>query len=653
MALVRRAGLSLMATLALGAIVVGTASAAEIAEWLASGSEIGSPLKAKSETVTALRLEDSKMGVEVEIASKGTGTVGPTEKDLVELLTVTSVKTVAGACESPVAVPVNLPWRTELFLSGATFRDRTIEAGWLIECTVFGIKTVDTCTGNFTAAAINIAESKDVDTETDAVTAAEAGNCTVGGAGASLILAGNVTLVSAEAPETALAVSAAAGPPPAARDEYTDFTGGNAAVLVDHEKNISEKALAITEFGVADAVDWRSPKAGEITKNWPVAYARTEKIKLEVRFALEAETQKFLEEKLEGEVTFSGELTLGATKLTFTKKLTMAQVTAQLTAHKTYLTTETVESNVAVPEEVRLFEGASLAWKWTLKEKGRANAFEQAIGTSTHNVYVTYKKALATTETYLTLLDLDSAGVKSETLPPSEAKTLAGVWRGFKNVVGGVPTIKIVIYNPATGVIDRATGFVLKYYANVVANQTLKALAEGGEAGRCEVTAGVALLEGGESQCWAWAELLGMALATEGVASKGKRVWPVFGAVGKPCATLGNCIFLVKNWKFAAGGGSKPGTEFPYTSAEVTDEEGIAGQGIKNPSAWFANHVIIEAEAKLYDPSYGTGPIEGAEQLNKYQEGAIAGFCAGVSPNYECQQAPMALQLTEEEVFKF
>jgi hypothetical protein len=109
----------------------------------------------------------------------------------------------------------------------------------------------------------------------------------------------------------------------------------------------------------------------------------------------------------------------------------------------------------------------------------------------------------------------------------------------------------------------------------------------------------------------------------------------------------------VKDWSFEAGGGSKPGEQFPYTAAEVTDLEGVQGQGVKNPPSWFGNHVIVEASGKLYDPSYGTAPIEGAEQLKKYQEASIAGFCTGVGPNYECQQSPAALQLSEEEAFKF
>jgi hypothetical protein len=640
------------------AIVIPAASAAELAEWLAGGSEITSPLKAKYESLSSILLEDTLTEAEIEVTVSETGTVGPTEKGVVETITVLSSKIVkAGSCGTLESVQaVNLPWKTELYLAGATYREHiSTEAleklpGWLVECLFLGIKVADTCTGNISAVVANTPE--DVDTEFDLESEAEVATCTLGGAKTGITLAGGPLLASAEPAELKLAVSSGVAPPPAPRIEQVDFSG-NQSVLVDHTLNVvPEKAISIKEVtgGGNDEIEWKEPKAGELIKNWPVVYALGDKIKLEARFALEAAAQVFLETKLEGEVTLGGSMTTGGKTLTFSRKLTQGEVTAQMVAHKTYLSTGAlpVESNEELPLEVRLYENVLIKWKWAAKETGRLNAYEQQIGSSNHNIYVTFLKAL-TTENYLTLLDMDTAGIAEEPQAPTEAQAIAGAWRAFKHEEEGVPSMQFRVYDPKTGVIER-NGLTLKYYAEVTPGSTLAALAVN-EPARCTFFEGYELLEKAEGQCGAWAETLGFALVSEGIKSKGVGLLPSLYTMG-PCVLAG-CIILVKNWEFAAGGGAKPGEEFPYEANEVTELLGIVGQGVQNPSSWFAGHVIVEAGSALYDPSYGLGPISGAEALKKYQEASIAGVCSGTRPAFKCQVTPGALILEEKETFKF
>jgi hypothetical protein len=631
---------------------VSVAAATELDEWLSNGVEITSPLAAENESTGAIMLEDSGLGVEVEITIGEKGTVGPIEKDLIETVTILSSKFVkAGACTVLESVQaVNLPWTTELYLAGATFRDHILTEtpekapGWLVECkTIFG-KVVDTCTGNISTLVENTVE--DVHTEFDAESLAETANCTIGGANTGLTLVGGGLLALAVSAELKLSVSSAAAPPPAPRVEWVDFTGV-APVEVDHEKNVfTEKAKNIEEVGGVDKVEWKSPKAAEFTKNWPVVYVQKENLKLEARFELAAATAEFLENKLGSDVTVTGEVVTGATTLTFTKVVTQANAEKQAKEHKTYFSSEALESN-KLPEVARLYEGATIKWKWSAKEKGRLNGFEQSLGSSKHNIYATYEKIIGA-ESYLTLLDLDSAGLFEETQPLTASTALEGVWRGYKHLEEEVPAIHLVSYNTATGAITRG-GSTFKYYAEVLPlNQTLQELSEK-EAARCEAGTPAQLLEKGEGQCQAWAELFGLSLAIEGIHSKGVRVWAKWGAGAEPCAVLSACFFLVKNWEFAAGAGSVPGL-FKYAPTEVKDTNGVQGQGIENPSSWFGNHVIVEVGSGLYDPSYGTAPITGAEQLKKYQAASIAGFCEGA---FNCQPAPAALQLFEEEAFKY
>jgi len=182
--------------------------------------------------------------------------------------------------------------------------------------------------------------------------------------------------------------------PPPPRVQQVDFRN-NLPVLLDHRENkVPEKALSIEEYD-GDKVEWKSPKPGEVSKNWPVAYPTAPATRLQfvkVRFEVPKETAAFLEEHLEGELEISGETTIAnaaKTTLTFTTTLTEAEVKAQLKAHASYLDTNRFESKQALPKEVRAQHYLVISWEWNFEANGEA--FNWPAGQSNHNLYLTFR----------------------------------------------------------------------------------------------------------------------------------------------------------------------------------------------------------------------------------------------------------------------
>lgn len=429
--------------------------------------------------------------------------------------------------------------------------------------------------------------------------------------------------------------------PTAPRPEQVNFKG-NRAVLIDHQKEAVEPAIKINEFEGNDEIEWKSPKPGEVKKNWPVVYVLGEKVKLEAKFAIEEVTREFLEKRTEEPLEITGETSVGGTALQFTRKFTLEEIKTQLTAHKEYLVMEAESTSLA---KKALKSIATITWKWSVKETGRAKPIEQELGKSTHNFYVLYKTPLGGTEIYLTILDLDTLGVQGQGEPLNEEKVIAGVWEGFSKTEATIPTVHTRTYKPgtATGEINR-TGKVLEYYGEIVkAGKTLeevytKEIEEKQRSTTCPSRPLALMLENFAGRCGAWGQALNNALAVEGISSQEIGLRVQFGK--GQCGTQLECVMLVKNWSFGLEGVGP----FPFAANEVTDEEGAPGQGVKNPPPFFWDHVIIKAgpveSEQLYDPSYGTGPFNGKENLEagespteksvleEYQNKSISGYCA-------------------------
>lgn len=434
------------------------------------------------------------------------------------------------------------------------------------------------------------------------------------------------------------------------RPEWVDFEK-NQSVLIDHTKNTKhgekEKAVNIEQVGEERAVEWESPKAGEVVKNWPVVYVRKGLVELEARIALEKTTAEFLEKKVEGKPTVTGETAVGGTALKFTKKFTLEEIKEQLEKHKTYLTTGKVEASALLGEKV-LKSMATITWKWSVKEIGQATAVEQELGKSTHNFYLLYEAPLETI--YFTVLDLDTLNIQAQAEPLNEASVIEGAWTGFtqkekegeagKCATLECPSIHIRTYEPKTGTITRTGTTVLWYYEEVkLATLEEYILKELGSSLCGLVQTMPLLLENLSGECSSWQNAFKNVLAIEGLNSTALELVVKFPNESGQCEVIRICGFLVKNWQFK-GKGTSEDPLFPFTWAEVQDTNGLAGQGVENPQSYFGNHQIIEVGNKLYDPSYGTAPIGNGEpeereaNLLKYQEASISAFC---NPVANCQ----------------
>ncbi len=446
--------------------------------------------------------------------------------------------------------------------------------------------------------------------------------------------------------------------PPAPRTEQIDF-GGNEEVLIDHTKSASheevkklyeelvkpESAKGIEAVNGKDKVEWKSPNAGEVKKNWPLVYPKATTMELlETRLALPPATQIFLKKKLEGEVTVIGKTKVAGVAIEFEQKLTEMQAKEQMEgANPEYLKLPKVTASAALPAEVR-YEQITITWKWKAKARGGA-LFEQALGTSTHNLYMTYGKAVSE-PIYFTLLAESTVQIEKISTKPTRAQVISGVWNAFKNL----PGIHVWIYNPesATGEIQQ-TKDELWYYEEMPAKETLNQV-RGSEAKTIAAVLGLfltsQLLEYLEGECGAWQQALVQALEAEGVEATSIKVVVKFEKnAEKVCEAAGTCDMLVNNWKFAGG---KVG--LAYSEKEVEKLKGIAGEGVKTPSSFFINHQIVEVKnekeekkvSEIYDPAYGTGPIvsakgkkersfeageEAQEIRSEYQKKAIYGFC--------------------------
>jgi hypothetical protein len=466
-------------------------------------------------------------------------------------------------------------------------------------------------------------------------------------------------------------------PPP--RVEQVNFVN-NEKVVIDHMKEgdpkkltkgeeAPEKALKINEFeGEAgeglDEVEWKSPKAGKVSKNWPLAFPEKTSMEIEkTRFALEVETQQFLKTKLEGEVEVIGETTVGAAKvkITFKQKITEAEAKAQMEgvgSHPSYLEMPAkVTASVALPEEVSYSE-MTINWKWKVKEKG-GPTIEQAAGSTVHNLYLTYVKSLSP-EIYLSLLAQETENITKDAAKPTKVQVISGVWKEFTNGAGAPSEAKIWTYNPGVGGKPTQGTKAMWYYEEMPVNKDFKEVTKAeGEAFASLNGLGKTsqLLEYLDGECGAWREALKLALEAEGIANKNVEITAKV-EVGGPCAAANECDMLVRKWKLPKAGGG-----FPNAEAEVEKEEGVAGQGVKTPSSTFVRHFMLEVENKLYDPSYGIGPVAGAkvlegplgggaeanEILQKYQETSIGGLCKTVGAEDKCQETNKALEIEVKE----
>ena len=440
--------------------------------------------------------------------------------------------------------------------------------------------------------------------------------------------------------EVLLMNPAGAAPVRPPRVSLVNFTE-NTLPRIDTQPNLFEPSVpvSIDEWEGRDEIEWKASR-GTVRKNWPVVYVQgTTILRLLAQFELEAESKRFIEERLEGPVTITGELNLGGAVIRFRKELSQRAIKEQAEL-KAFIEAAEMETVGALPREVKIYERASIRWQWEGIETGGL-AFRQSLGESQHNIITTFAAlrtlGVRTTEVFFTLLYLTVKGISEKRPAPSEEEVIQGDWTPFRG-----KAMHAINYNMETGAIESSATKVLRYYESVTAETLERELAR---LPRCTNITVEALVEKREGQCGAWARAFSYTLAYEGVASTIYEIAPRFGGAAE-CETSINCELLVKTWLFRGPSGAGA---FPYFTREIEDLEGIEGQDTRNPYSVFVRHYVNKVrgrEETLYDPSYGGGPVEAATQRGvflKYQEENIAGYCREGAP-VTCQIAEASPQ---------
>jgi len=129
------------------------------------------------------------------------------------------------------------------------------------------------------------------------------------------------------------------------------------------------------------------------------------------------------------------------------------------------------------------------------------------------------------------------------------------------------------------------------------------------------------LLKYHDAECYTFAQLFLSAIKIQGVVRTGNYVY--ITPVGNTVCGYPVNRFLVKNWSFGTPTGGAVCAQFPYvntyygtylpypytayvfTSADVTDQDGLPGPCNSNPASYFNNHQIAKIDGRYYDACYG------------------------------------------------
>jgi hypothetical protein len=455
--------------------------------------------------------------------------------------------------------------------------------------------------------------------------------------------------------------------------EQVDLTNDMPVIVDDQNGMEPESPEAIEEFTGHNKVQWEySPKPGELTKSWPVAYVQGTTPELKARFALPAETkQMILEKRIEGKPVIKGQTVLDGESIAFTKEFAkVEELEAQAKAHEGYIELESssgspIVANKPLPERVG-YESMTIKWAWEIKIKGESSTDSQSLGSSTLDLFLTYAKpptpacqtvaeaeAAATelaeaekegtcTPIYFTMLE--SIATNVEQVRPPEKAIIDAAWRVFGKTGNEfplrqddpwrvtfpgilVPGVRSIWYalNPRPGSGPRGSWIPARwwyrYYGAVQPGRTAAA-----PVNRVGCGTFVKLYKDGVGRCGAWAEALMVSLRAMG-ANSAELIHLVvnFGASPQPCNENEPmvCIMLVKWWNFNPRTPYSGDPNFPFLATSVLDLLGAAGQGNENPPPYFWDHAITKAgtglSAALFDPSYGTGSFPTATEVTEIE----------------------------------
>jgi len=321
--------------------------------------------------------------------------------------------------------------------------------------------------------------------------------------------------------------------------------------------------------GLFPAPEWKSGRATSAQS--PICYMRNRKIRLTAKFKVTANPCANESVKIRGRETFGG------INLEWTGSVTVGP-------SDTWVTTSTLVSDKAIPDKVACYDPADIAWHYNPGGSGWKTA-----GASANVCYATLADPTGT-PAYWTLLDISCRAAAGAT---KESKLVEESFKPLKASIG-----------KGKGPKRKRDGKRLTYYLKAAHTPSSGVFTTHDLLSRSD----------GTGRCGAWARFLVSMHKCHGITASA-----VFGVV--PISSLAS-VFLVKNCNFSGTGSLA--VPFPHKgNTECVKAAGLPGQGTDNPQFVFGDHALVRHSGKIYDPSYGVGPVG---DMKTWESGAISGL---------------------------
>jgi hypothetical protein len=320
-------------------------------------------------------------------------------------------------------------------------------------------------------------------------------------------------------------------------------------------------------LGPFPSPEWLDGRAQ--TDQSPVSYVRNTQVAFTAKFKVTTGACKSGES-----IEVKGTATFGSASLEWTGSFTLNPGATEASVALT--------SNKPLPNEVGIFESTDITWQMNPCNQGWS-----AAGTTRNVIYVTLD-APSGTPNYWTLLDISCRAATGKTTAPDVIRS---------------------VFTPLTSrsLSRKRDGHDLTYWNPP------------GPACSATSTALVLAAANGAGQCGSWAEFLIDIYKTHGITS-GDKILIVRSVSAWRTASEG---FLVKHWVFDHPPASSGTAYTHYVPSQCRPGAGLPGQRNPSPPPGFFNHFIVQADGKLWDPSYGAGPF--ADKL-AWENAAIDGL---------------------------
>ena len=328
------------------------------------------------------------------------------------------------------------------------------------------------------------------------------------------------------------------------------FSGGNEIDNDTFGNFDTLKGLPTPHFLVGRAADL-SPLV-QRPAQFPYSIPRATKLGLTAIFEV---TQKPVTSEL---VALDAEVTVNGTMLRFRCDVTVGP-------SDTEVTTARLASDVELPNTILKVDPLTLNWFQTPSDMAR-----HAAGSSTNTLYVT-RDVPTKSPLHWTLLEVSCAAASGKTTI-AELRTLSYGALQTRAIKRARDKHDLTYWNPQ---IPGASSTQLLLAA-----------------------------PNGSGECGAWADFLIDMWKAHGD-DRGHKVI-IAQDIIQFINNLPVALFLVKDWRFDPPHPSNPRTFHYEFQNKCFETPGVPGQNNPNPPPHFANHFIVIADGKFYDPSYGS-----------------------------------------------